>query len=107
MISRELLKGSLRYLVMNLLSTETRMYGYEITRVLEERSRGRLRLTFAALYPVLHKLEAEGMMRTETENVNNRIRKYYCLTDAGIKEAGSLLKELREYLETMKELTNE
>jgi PadR family transcriptional regulator PadR len=101
------IKGSLRYLVMNLLSTETRMYGYEITRVLEERSRGRLRLTFAALYPVLHKLEAEGMMRTETENVNNRIRKYYCLTDAGRKEAGLLLKELREYLEIMTKLTNE
>jgi DNA-binding PadR family transcriptional regulator len=86
MIARELIKGTLKYLVLNLLRNEPRMYGYEITRVLEERSGGRIRLTFAALYPVLHKLEAEGMMRTETEIVSNRIRKYYALTEAGKKD---------------------
>ena len=105
MISRELIKGTLKYLVMNLLRTESRMYGYEITRVLDEQSRGRIRLSFAALYPVLHKLEAGGMVRTETENVNNRIRKYYTLTERGRKEAESLLKEFGEYLELMKTIT--
>ena len=107
MISSELIKGTLRYLVMNLLRTEGRMYGYEITRLLEERSRGKIRLTFAALYPALHKLEAEGMVRTETENVNNRIRKYYILTESGRKMAESLLSGFREYLETMMGLINE
>ena len=107
MISRELIKGTLRYLVMSLLLSEKRMYGYEITRVLEERSHGRVRLTFAALYPALHKLEAEGLLCTETENVNNRIRRYYTLTDAGRKEAGILLTEFRGYLDTMRGLINE
>lgn len=105
MISRELIKGTLKYLVMNLLRTESRMYGYEITRVLDEQSRGRIRLSFAALYPVLHKLEAEGMVRTETVNVNNRIRKYYTLTERGKEEAESLLKEFGEYLDLMKTIT--
>ena len=107
MIPSELIKGTLRYMVTDLLRKETRMYGYEITRVLEERSKGRIRLTFAALYPALHKLEAEGMVKTETENVNNRIRKYYTLTEAGRKTADLLLAELQEYLGTMQDLIKE
>ena len=80
------------------------MYGYEITRVLDERSSGKLRLTFAALYPVLHKLEAEGLVRTETENVNNRIRKYYSLTPKGKKESDCRMSDFREYIDLMKSL---
>jgi len=104
MISRELIKGTLKYLVMNLLRKESRMYGYEITRVLDEQTGGQIRLTFAALYPVLHKLEAEGMVHTETENVSNRIRKYYSLTESGKKKATALIFEIREYLDIMQTL---
>lgn len=104
MISRELIKGTLKYMVLNLLRTLPKMYGYEITRVLDEKSSGRIRLTFAALYPVLHKLEAEGLVRTETENVNNRIRKYYSLTPKGKKESDSRMSEFREYIDLMKSL---
>jgi len=104
MISRELIKGTLKYLVLNLLRTEPRMYGYEITRVLAEKSGGRIRLTFAALYPVLHKLEAGGLVRTETENVNNRIRKYYTLTDTGRKETKIRLDEFNDFLGLMQNL---
>jgi PadR family transcriptional regulator PadR len=104
MIPRELIKGTLRYMVLNLLRTLPKMYGYEITRVLAEKSSGRIKLTFAALYPVLHKLEAEGLVRTETENVNNRIRKYYSLTPKGKKESDSRMSEFREYIDLMKSL---
>jgi DNA-binding PadR family transcriptional regulator len=104
MIARELIKGTLKYLVLNLLKSKSRMYGYEITRVLDERSGGKIRLTFAALYPVLHKLEAEGLVRTETENVNNRLRKYYSLTETGKKEVRVRLDEFNEYLDLMKDL---
>jgi PadR family transcriptional regulator PadR len=104
MIPRELIKGTLRYMVLNLLRTLPKMYGYEITRVLDEKSSGRIKLTFAAMYPVLHKLEAEGLVRTETENVNNRIRKYYSLTPKGKKESDSRMTEFREYIDLMKSL---
>jgi DNA-binding PadR family transcriptional regulator len=77
------------------------MYGYEITRVLGEKSSGRIKLTFAALYPVLHKLEAEGMVRTETENVSNRLRKYYSLTAKGKKESDVRMLEFKEYIDLM------
>jgi PadR family transcriptional regulator, regulatory protein PadR len=104
MIARELIKGTLKYMVLNLLKENQRMYGYEITQVLDETTGGRIKLTFAALYPVLHKLEAEGMVKTETENVNNRIRKYYRLTSKGLKESGIRGDEIREYLQLMTRL---
>ena len=104
MIPRELIKGTLKYMVMNLLQNRGKMYGYEITQVLDEKSSGRIKLTFAALYPVLHKLEAEGLVRTETENVNNRIRKYYSLTSKGLKESDQRMIDFREYIDMMKNL---
>ena len=106
MISRELIKGTLKYMVLNLLRDNPKMYGYEITQVLDETTGGRIKLTFAALYPVLHKLEAEGMVRTETENVNNRIRKYYTLTGKGQKESELRREEIRGYLQLMTKLFN-
>ena len=40
------------------------MYGYEITRKVEELTSGKIVLTYGALYPVLHKLESEGVLVT-------------------------------------------
>ncbi len=106
MISRELIKGTLKYMVLNLLRERSKMYGYEITQVLDDTSGGKIKLTFAALYPVLHKLEAEGMLKTETENVNNRIRKYYSLTPGGRKESGMRREEFKEYIRLMSQIFN-
>jgi PadR family transcriptional regulator PadR len=60
MIANDLLKGTLRTIVLKLLADNGRMYGYEITKKVEELSTGKIKLTFGALYPVLHKLEADG-----------------------------------------------
>ena len=107
MIARELIKGTLKYMVLNLLREHTKMYGYEITQLLDVVTGGKIKLTFAALYPVLHKLEAEGMVKTETENVNNRIRKYYTLTPKGHKEAEIRRDEIMEYIRLMSKLFNQ
>lgn len=104
MISKELIKGTLRSIVLRLLLEHERMYGYEITQKVSELTKGKISLTFAALYPVLHKLEADGHVLTETENVNNRIRKYYALTGKGKKEAANKVKEFHQYLETMRSI---
>ena len=104
MISRELIKGTLKYMVLNLLTENQRMYGYEISQVLDESTSGEIKLTFAALYPVLHKLESEGMVKTETEEVQNRLRKYYTLTGKGQKESKIRKEEIREYLHIMLKL---
>jgi len=101
MISKELIKGTLRSIVLRLLLEHKRMYGYEITREVSKLTSGKINLTFAALYPVLHKLEADGYVLTETENVSNRIRKYYALTGNGKKEAAKKVLEFHHYMETM------
>lgn len=101
MISTELLKGSLRSIVLKLLTENGRMYGYEITRLVEELTSGRIKLTYGALYPVLHKLELEGSVITESENFNNRTRIYYKLTSKGDSFAREKIRELEEYLDVM------
>lgn len=101
-IPGELLKGSLKSIVLKLLSEHDQMYGYEITQKVEELSRGKIMLTYGALYPVLHKLEKEGSLVTESQNVNNRIRIYYKLTPKGNSLALEKIEELKEYIDTLK-----
>lgn len=101
MIPRELLKGSLKSVVLKLLSENGRMYGYEITQKIELLSNGKIKLTYGALYPVLHKLETDGEVTTESENVNNRIRIYYALTKKGKSLASLRVEELAEFIETI------
>jgi PadR family transcriptional regulator PadR len=62
MIPTDLIKGSLKTIVLKLLKENGRMYGYEITRKVEELTDGKIKLTYGALYPVLHKLESEGIL---------------------------------------------
>lgn len=102
MISTDLLKGSLKTIVLKLLEDNGRMYGYEITRKVEELTSGKIKLTYGALYPVLHKLESEGVLITESENFNNRIRIYYCLTTHGHSVVAEKIKELNEFIESLR-----
>ena len=77
------------------------MYGYEITRKVEELTDGKIKLTYGALYPVLHKLESEGVLVAESENFNNRIRIYYLLTEHGHSVVAEKIKELNEFIESL------
>lgn len=99
MISKELLKGSLKSIILKLLSENKRMYGYEITQRVFEMTNEQVKLTYGALYPILHKLEKDGVVITETETVNNRNRVYYSLTKNGTKTAKEKIQELREFAE--------
>lgn len=100
-IPSELLKGSLKPLIMKLLKENDRMYGYEITQKVEALSKGKIVLTYGALYPVLHKLENDGIVLTEQEIVNSRTRVYYKLTPSGSKKTVEKLKEMDEFLTTL------
>ena len=82
------------------------MYGYEITQKVKEVTGGEIVLTEGALYPALHKLEAGGLLETFTQVVDNRIRKYYRLTEQGGKEVTSKLSEARLFIEQLQALLN-
>ncbi|MDA3892991.1 MAG: PadR family transcriptional regulator [Salinivirgaceae bacterium] len=106
MIPKELVKGSLKSIVLKLLAENNRMYGYEITQKVDELSSGKIKLSYGALYPVLHKLEKEGAVVTEAEVVKNRNRIYYKLTESGTASAKERIKELEEFMQTVKILLN-
>jgi PadR family transcriptional regulator PadR len=103
-ISNEYVRGTLKTIVLNLLAENGRMYGYEITQQVKERTDGDISLTFGALYPVLHKLEQEGELVTESEAVDGRLRKYYSLTTQGKETARIKSNELERFLDAVKML---
>lgn len=101
MHSPELLKGTLQTIVLKVLKDHGKMYGYEITQRVKELSEGRILLTEGALYPTLHKLEAEGLLKTEVVNIGKRIRKYYLLTAPGKVLAKDRVAEFMDFINTM------
>lgn len=101
MHSPELLKGTLQTIILKVLKDHGRMYGYEITQRVKELSDSRLLLTEGALYPTLHKLEAEGLLKTETVLLGKRVRKYYTLTAEGKSLVKERVSELVDFIKTM------
>ncbi|WP_422005627.1 PadR family transcriptional regulator [Roseivirga pacifica] len=106
MSSSKLLKGSLATIVLRLLEENDRMYGYEITQKVKELTAGEFKITEGALYPTLHKLEAEGLLTTETQPVDGRVRKYYSLTKEGNAAARSKVTELEAFIISLQKVLN-
>jgi len=104
MKNSQLYKGSLNTIIMKLLEENGRMYGYEITQKVKLITKGELNITEGALYPALHKLEADGLLDVEVERVDNRLRKYYKLTESGEKETVNRLAELEDFIKNMQSL---
>ena len=102
----QLLKGSLSVMILRLLEDRDRMYGYEITQKVKELTAGEMNITEGALYPALHKLEADGLLTTETQVVEGRARKYYSLTKSGQTEAAGRIAELSAFLENLNLVLN-
>ena len=106
MSNSKLYKGSLNTIILKLLEESGKMYGYEITKKVKEITKGELSITEGALYPALHKLEAEGLLDVEMKKVNNRLRKYYNLTGKGLTVTANRLAELEGYIRTMQRIMN-
>ena len=101
-----LYKGTLESYLFQLLQQNGRMYGYEISKHIKGLTNGKFVLPESKLYPTLHKLEAEGLLETEIEQVGSRLRKYYKLTTKGQKESKLCLDNLREYVAHLENLIN-
>ncbi len=82
-IDREWKKGSAELLILSLLDPLDR-HGYEISKLIEQRSQGTLRFHVASLYPLLYRLEKRGWIKGRwVEKSGQRRRRYYRLTDQG------------------------
>ena len=96
MFDRELKKGSADLLILSLLEVRAR-HGYDISKIIEERSAGAVRFNVASLYPLLYRLENRGLIAGRwVEKAGQRRRRYYRLTAAGravLKEHRSTWRE--------------
>lgn len=99
--SSELIKGTLKTIVLKLLADNNRMYGYEITQRVKELTKDRIQITEGALYPTLHSLEEEGLLTTEAEYIGKRVRKYYSLSVSGKNRSAEKINEFAAFVETM------
>jgi PadR family transcriptional regulator PadR len=102
--SSELIKGTLSTIILRLLATEGRMYGYELTRHVKTMSNGKILIKEGSLYPALHRLEADGHIQVETVYLGKRVRKYYVLTPKGEVSAKLAVSELLEFLNIIQSL---
>jgi PadR family transcriptional regulator, regulatory protein PadR len=84
-VDRELKKGSAELLILSLLEFHAR-HGYEISKLIAQRSDGALAFRVASLYPLLYRLEKRGWIRGKwVEQPGQRRRRYYRLTEQGRK----------------------
>lgn len=106
MKTTDLYKGSLEALILQLIGNNSEMYGYELTQKARELSNGNLNITEGTLYPLLHKLEAEGTLESELKPYGNRTRKYYRLTRSGQKAQKKAFENIQEYIQQLQQFLN-
>jgi PadR family transcriptional regulator len=95
MMSKALVAASAKPIILALLLSGEN-YGYQILKRVSQVSGGKLDWSEALLYPVLHRMEKEGLVVSQWKiSEGNRLRKYYRLTQAGKKE---LLAEKEHWL---------
>ncbi|HYN88936.1 MAG TPA: PadR family transcriptional regulator [Ardenticatenaceae bacterium] len=96
-IDRDMRSGSTTILVLALLQEEP-MYGYQIVKELARRSEGYFQFKEGTLYPALHRLERDGLIRGEWRaEAGGPQRKYYVLTDAGRAELADSAEAWRSF----------
>jgi len=91
-------RGTAEAMVLALLEARAR-HGYELAKLVAQKSQGALELHAASLYPLLYRLERRGWVAGRwVEKPGERRRRYYKLTAAGRRELASQRKSWRAYL---------
>lgn len=100
---RDLLRGSLNLMLLSVLAGDKK-YGYLLQREVREASGGRVDLQAGTLYPLLHKLEADGLIRSSWDDSTGRRRKWYELTVAGQRRLRTQAAEWTDYADCIRQL---
>ncbi|WMJ76039.1 MULTISPECIES: PadR family transcriptional regulator [unclassified Sedimentibacter] len=96
-IDNSLIRGNTRMLVLAIIESGSR-YGYEIIRELEAKSYGTFVLKEGTLYPILHAMENEELIKSSIYAMENkRIRRYYKITKKGRIYLYNKKKEWEEF----------
>jgi DNA-binding PadR family transcriptional regulator len=94
--SHEPIKGHLDVLLLAVVG-DGPVHGYAIVEALRERSGGHFALPEGTVYPALHRLEADGLLRSEWAVVGGRRRRQYELTDRGQAALGERSGDWRRF----------
>lgn len=87
------MQGTLDALILSVLAGEP-LHGLAISQRLAARSSHVLQASKGSLYPALHKLEHQGLLRSEwRQSENGKRAKYYALTKSGVKRLGHELRD--------------
>lgn len=100
-LQEQMRKGTTTVIILNLLvDSERPMYGYEIIKELETRSRGYFQFKEGLIYPRLHEMERRGLLRAEWRGQEgSRRRKFYSLTDRGRRQLEKDLQDWQSFAE--------
>jgi len=105
MLDRELKKGSAELLILSLVEARPR-HGYEISKLIEQRSQGALRFNVASLYPLLYRLEKRGWIQGQwVEKAGQRRRRYYRLKPEGRKVLAAQRRGWSAFVEAIRRIT--
>ena len=101
----DLKRGTAELMVLAALESRAR-HGYEVAKLIDDRSGGVLRFHVASLYPMLYRMERRGWIDgTWIEKAGQRRRRYYKLTPAGRKVLGEQRASWRELLQALQSVT--
>jgi PadR family transcriptional regulator PadR len=104
-VDREWKKGSAELLILSLVDTLPR-HGYEISKLIEQRSQGALHFHAASLYPLLYRLEKRGWILGKwVEKTGQRRRRFYRLTPQGRKILASQRQGWQTFVEAISRVT--
>src|SRR5262245_30985662 len=104
-LDRELKKGSAELLILSLVETRSR-HGYEISKLIEQRSNGRVRFKVASLYPLLYRLEERGWIAGRwIEKAGERRRRFYRLTAEGRRVLAAQRDHWKEFVDAIRQIT--
>ena len=104
MLTDELKKGTTPLLVLSLLEIQPR-HGYELSKLLDQMSRGVVHIHAASLYPLLYRLEREGAIEGRwVEKQGQRRRRYYNITAEGRRQLRAQRREWAEFVRAIGQL---
>lgn len=100
---RELMRGSLDLMVLSVLADGAK-YGYLIQKRVREAGGDMVKLQAGTLYPLLHRLEADGAIKSKWDHSTGRKRKWYELTAAGRRRIRDQAAQWDRYVACIRQL---
>lgn len=105
MSNAQMLKGNVALLILAAVSRE-QAHGYAIAQAIADSSEGYFDMKEGTLYAHLHELERDGLLTSTWDTASGRPRRYYKITDKGLKKLASQRKEWSAFSSGMNKTLN-